>query len=278
MVTRILSVLALLLVVTAIVLGSLRTLHDRQIERLWETLRLPSGTALYDPKSVADLPVPAQRYFRHAIAPGTRLARSVVVEMQGRIGLKPGADKLPFQASQILAVPNGLIWKATVGEGIMQISGSDRYVAGEGAMHWFMGYAIPLVRASGVDVSRSAAGRVALEAPLLLPSALLPEAGARWEAIDARSARVHLQVGSEQLALQIVVASDGRLERVEMPRWDAEGLDGKPGYVLWIGDQLTEERTFGGYTIPVRMRATKRAGTPRADSFFEAEIKSAQYQ
>lgn len=278
MVIRIFSVLALLLAVTAVVLGSLRILHDRQTERLWETLRVPPGTALYDPKSVADLPVPAQRYLRHAIAPGTRLARSVVVEMQGRISLNPGADKLSFQASQILAMPRGLIWRATVGEGIMQFSGSDRYVAGEGAMHWFMSYLIPVVRAGGVDVTRSAAGRVALEAPLLLPSALLPEAGARWEAIDARSARVHLQVGSEQLALVISVAPNGRLERVEMPRWDAEGLDGRPGYVLWVGDQLTEERTFGGYTIPVRMRATKRAGTPQADSFFEAEIRSAQYQ
>jgi len=278
MVTRIFAVLVLLLLAAAVVLGSVRILHDRQIERLWETLRVPPGTALFDSESVATLPDPAQRYLRHAIAPGTRLARSVVVEMQGRIGLKPGADKLPFQARQILAAPNGLIWRATVGEGIMQISGSDRYVAGEGAMHWFMGYAIPLMRASGVDVSRSAAGRVALEAPLMLPSALLPEAGARWEAIDARSARVYLQVGSEQLALLISVAPDGRLERIEMPRWDAEGMDGKPGYVLWVGDQLTEERTFGGYTIPVRMRATKRADTPQADSFFEAEIKSAQYQ
>jgi hypothetical protein len=278
MAIRILVILALLLAATAVVLGSVRTLHDRQLERQWETLRAPHGTMLYDPESVATLPEPAQRYLRHAIAPGTRLARSVVVEMQGRIGLKPGADKLPFQASQILAVPNGLIWRATVGEGIMQITGSDRYVAGEGTMHWFMGYAFPLVRAGGADVSRSAAGRVALEAPLLLPSALLPEAGARWEAIDARSARVRLQVGSEQLALLISVAPDGRLERVEMPRWDAEGVDGKPGYVLWVGDQLTEERTFGGYTIPVRMRATKRADTPQADSFFEAEIISAQYQ
>jgi len=278
MVFRIFAILVLLLVATAAVLGSVRTLHDRQIERQWETLRAPHGTMLYDPESVETLPEPAQRYLRHAIAPGARLARSVVVEMQGRIGLKPGADKLPFQASQILAVPNGLIWRATVGEGIMQITGSDRYVAGEGTMHWFMGYGFPLVRASGADVSRSAAGRVALEAPLLLPSALLPEAGARWEAIDARSARVRLQVGSEQLALLISVAPDGRLERVEMPRWDAEGVDGKPGYVLWVGDQLTEERTFGGYTIPVRMRATKRADTPQADSFFETEIISARYQ
>jgi hypothetical protein len=278
MIYRAFAVLILLLVTTVVLLGSVRILHDREIDRLWETLRVKPGTAEFDPESVADLPEPAKRYLRHAIAPGTRLAHSVVVAMQGRIGLTPGADKLPFQANQILATPNGFIWRATVGEGTKQITGSDRYVNGEGAMLWFIGYVIPLVRASGVDVTRSAAGRAALEAPLMLPSALLPDAGARWEAIDAHSARVHLQVGSEQLALVIAVAPDGRLQRVEMPRWDSEGMDGKPGYVLWVGDQLTEERTFGGYTIPVRMRATKRAGTPQADAFFEAEITSALYQ
>jgi hypothetical protein len=277
-VARVFTVIVLLAIAAASVLGSLRILHDREIERLWETLRVPPGTTVFDPGSVMHLPEPAQRYLLRAIAPGTRVARSVVVEMQGRIGLKPGADKLPFQAQQILAVPNGFIWRAAVGEGSMQITGSDRYAGGEGAMHWFLWYAIPLVRASGVDVSRSAAGRMALEAPLLLPSALLPESGARWEAIDNQSARVYLQVGIEPLAPVISVTHDGRLERVEMQRWDAEGLDGKPGYVLWVGDQLTEERTFGGYTIPVRMRATKKAGTPQADSFFEAEITSAQYQ
>jgi hypothetical protein len=278
MIYRAFAVLILLLVTTVVLLGSVRILHEREMDRLWEALRAKPGTAEFDPESIADLPEPAKRYLRHAIAPGTRLARSVVVTMQGHIGLTPGADKLPFQANQILATPNGFIWRATVGEGTKKITGSDRYVNGEGAMLWFIGYVIPLVRASGVDVTRSAAGRAALEAPLMLPSALLPDAGARWEAIDAHSARVHLQVGSEQLALLITVAPDGRLLRVDMPRWDSEGMDGKPGYVLWVGDQLTEERTFGGYTIPVRMRATKRAGTPQADAFFEAEILSAQYQ
>lgn len=278
MVSRVFAVLVLFFIGVAAILGSLRILHDRETDRLWETLRVPPGTATFDTNSIAHLPEPAKRYFRHAIAPGTRLARSVVVEMQGRIGLKPGAEKLPFQAVQILAIPTGFFWRATVDEGMLKITGSDRYVAGEGAMLWFIGYGIPIVRASGVDVTRSAAGRMALEAPLLLPSALLPETGARWEAIDAFSAKVHLQIGSEQLALVLTVALDGRLERIEMQRWDPEGLDGKPGYVLWVGDQLTEERSFGGYTIPVRMRATRRAETPLADPFFEAEIKSAQYQ
>jgi len=278
MVSRVIAVLVLFIIGVAAILGSLRILHDRETDRLWETLRVSPGTAIFDTNSIANLPEPAKRYFRHAIAPGTRLARSVVVEMQGRIGLKPGAEKLPFHAVQILAMPTGFFWRATVGEGILKMTGSDRYVAGEGAMLWFIGYGIPIVRASGADVTRSAAGRMALEAPLLLPSALLPESGARWEAIDAFSAKVHLQVGSEQLALVLTVALDGRLERIEMQRWDTEGQDGKPGYVLWVGDQLTEERKFGGYTIPVRMRATRRAETPLADPFFEAEIKSAQYQ
>ena len=61
MVIRIFAVLALLLAATAVVLGSVRILHDRQIDRLWETLHVPPGTALFDPESVATLPEPAHR-------------------------------------------------------------------------------------------------------------------------------------------------------------------------------------------------------------------------
>jgi hypothetical protein len=163
MVIRIFTVLLLILATIAVLLGSLRILHDREIDRLWETLRAPPGTVLFDPDSVARLPEPAQRYLRHAIAPGTRLAQSVVVEMQGRIGLQPGADMLPFQASQI-RLPNGLIWKATAEQD--PAKGSDRCVAGEARCTGSWGI-IPLVRASGVDVT-ARPPVVAPEAPLLL--------------------------------------------------------------------------------------------------------------
>ncbi len=268
---------ALLLVVLAGLLIA-RWRLDRAMERTWGELRVPAAGSVFDPASVAGLPEPAQRYLRHAIAPGTPLARSVVLQMQGRIGLKPGAPKLVLHARQILALPGGLIWAATVGSGLRHISGYDCYARRAGAMRWYLWRVVPLVRATGPDFTRSAAGRVALEAVLWLPAALLPENGARWEAVDAHRVRVHLDIDGEALAPLLTVSDQGRLERVEMLRWDPQGLSGTPEYVRWVGEGFDEEGHFGGYTVPVVGRAIARAGTPQANPFFEFRITAAHYR
>jgi len=275
---RVTVVVGVLLLAVVAILGALRVVHDREVTRLWDELRQAAGKGRFDPQSLASLPEPAQRYLRHAIAPGTPLAASVVVQMEGRIGLEPGGDKLPFRAEQILAVPNGLIWKASVGDGAVRISGDDRYAAGEGGMRWYLWHVVPVMSADGPDVSRSAAGRVALEAAAMLPSALVADTGVLWQAVDERSARVRVRVGSEESSVLVVVAPGGQLERVEMMRWDSEGMGGRPGYVLWVAEMLDGEQSFGGYTLPKRVRVTKGAGTPQADSFFEATITAAEFR
>lgn len=267
----------LALFVLLVFLGAYRALVDRRVDHLWQRLQAEPGNEAFDPVMVAELPEPARRFLRHAIRPGTVLARSVTLQMHGRIALTPGADKIPLRARQLLA-PQGLIWQASVGAGTRRISGHDLFVDGEGAMRWFMWGVVPIVQASGPDQSRSGAGRVALEVALWLPCALLPQAGARWEAIDGERARVHLSVDGERLAPVLSIADDGRPRRIEMQRWDAEGLSGTPGYVPWAGEVLGEERTFGGYTIATRVRATARAGTPQAHEFFEAVVTDAQYR
>jgi hypothetical protein len=274
MIPHVITVTGLVLLAVAIVLVALRLRHDRELERVWRSLQVRPPDETFDPASVAGLPEPARRYLLRAIAPGTPLARSVVVTLVGRIGLRPGANKLPFTSELLVAPPDGLIWKATVGSGVMRLSGDDRYAAGQGMMRWFLWHLIPVIRAGGPDVSRSAAGRVALEAASFLPPALLPQRGARWEAIDDHSARVHLRVGSEKLTPVLFVAADGRLEQLEMLRWDPDDRD----YILWRGDALTAERRFGGYTLTTAGRVTKHAGTPRAHAFFEFSVTDMRFR
>lgn len=277
-------VLVLVLLALAVLAGrflvSRRRRHEAGLADLWRRLRETPGGGRFEPESVADLPAPACRYLEHAIAPGTPLAGSVELEMEGRIGLSPGAEKTPFRARQVLAAPEGLIWEAEVGEGWKRVKGSDSYGDGVGEMLWFLWNAVPVVRGNGDDVTRSAAGRVAIEAALLLPSALHPSRGARWEAVDDRAATVHLTVGSFELAPTVHVAPNGRLLRIEMMRWDPAGPSGKPEEVRWVADGFEEkaEATFGGYTIPTTVRVTKNAGTPQVDTFFEARVTAAEYR
>lgn len=281
-----LRILVLLVVVAALaalavrLLAARRRRHQEGLADLWRRLSALAGDDRFDPASVAALPGPARRYLEHAIAPGAPLAASVELRMEGRIGLSPGAEKTPFRARQVLAVPDGMIWEAEVGEGWRRVVGSDSYGDGTGEMLWFLWSLVPVVRGSGPDVTRSAAGRVALEAALLLPSALHPSRGARWEAVDERVATVHLRVGPYELAPTLHVAPNGRLLRIEMMRWDPAGPSGRPEEVRWVADGFDEtaEASFDGYTIPTTVRVTKNAGTPRVDTFFEARILTATYR
>jgi hypothetical protein len=276
-VTRALTGVGLALFALIVFLGAYRALIDRRVDQRWQALQAEAGTEVFDPAMVAELPEPARRYLRHAIRPGTVLARSVMLQMRGGIALTPGAEKTPLRARELLAA-QGLIWQASVGAGTRRISGHDLFADGEASMRWFLWGIVPIVQASGPDLSRSAAGRVALEVALWLPSALLPPAGARWEAVDGERARVHLSVDGERLAPVLTIAGDGRLTRIEMQRWDTEGLSGSPAYVPWVGDALGEEGTFDGYTIVTRVRATAKAGTPQANEFFEAVVTDAVYR
>lgn len=275
---RVLIVILGLLLIVIVVLAILRSRHDRKVAQMWKILQSPTGEKLFDSSMVSGLPEPARRYFLHTIAPGAVLARFAAIEMEGRIGFKPGEEKYPFKAWQIIASPRGMIWQAHVGKGIVRMSGDDSFVEDKGAMNWYLWGIIPIVRAEGPDLSRSAAGRVALETPWLLPSALLLKNAATWEAIDDTAVRLYITIGAEKLSPVLKISPDGKLERTEMMRWEPEGLKGTPEYVLWIGVLMSEEQTFGGYTIPTKVSVTTRAGTPQENQFFEAVIKRAEFR
>ena len=57
---------------------------------------------------------------------------------------------------------------------------------------------VPIIRAAGPDVARSAAGRAAAEA-VWVPTALLPRYGAHWCTEDDHSVVADFAVGDEQV-------------------------------------------------------------------------------
>jgi hypothetical protein len=136
----------------------------------WERLsRGQPDPGRFDPVMAAGLPEPACRWLTHAIVPGTPLARAVIVEMEGHIRL---GRWLPFRAVQLHAPPDGYVWAARARLGPLRISGFHRFADGTGEMRWRLLGRIPVVNATGPDLGRSAAGRVALDA-MLIPTAFL---------------------------------------------------------------------------------------------------------
>lgn len=237
--------------------------------------RVDQQSSRFAPEMVADLPEPVRRYFLHAIQPGTPLARAVRLAMSGEIRLGPEQAWLPFRASQVLAPPTGFVWQASAGQGLMRFAGADTYAHGRGRVTFRLWDLIPVARAGGPDVSRSARGRLAIES-IWQPASLLPHRGVRWTAVDEQTARAMITIDGEAIPLTVTVAPDGRLLSIHSERWGNLTADSRYGPIPF-GADFVEEATFGGYTVPSRLCVRWWYGTGRAFELFRARLTRVIY-
>ncbi|MCQ8770555.1 DUF6544 family protein [Streptomyces telluris] len=229
----------------------------RRVRREWAALAAPTvAPARFDPHMTDGLPSPVRRWLAHAVAPGAPLLQTVVLVTHGEIRMGTWRR---FRAHQVLAPPRGLVWVAGSRLGGLPVSGFDRYSGGTGEMRWRLLRAVPVMSGSGPDITRSAAGRLACEFPLVPPVALGP--AVCWEPVDDRQAVAHVRIGQEEFAVTMRVSPSGRLESVAMLRWgnpDRHGYGEHPFGAVFEG-----ESHFGGFTLPRTVRAGWWFGTER---------------
>lgn len=268
---------ALILLAIAITIGVAIRLKDKLVlQKIARSLRTqPSIAEVFEPNSIADLPLPVQRYFLHAIAPGTPLAKSVELEMQGGLKLQPQAAWIPMQGREILSAMKGFIWQASIGYPWLRFLGADYYIPKSGRVRFSLWGIIPIARGEGIDISRSSLGRFVSEL-IWLPSALLPQQGVQWQAIDDRTIQAHLEIEGEPISIAYQLADDGKLEALSLLRWGDKTEDGTYGYIPF-GGNCQRERTFSGFTIPSQIKVGWWFGTDKYSEFFQAEIQQAQY-
>lgn len=246
--------------------------YDHGPPGLWDELsRAPAeAPGRFDPALLDGLPDPARRFLEYAITPGTPLARSVILTMEGTIVLDPARPPVPMTAEQVLAPPDGFVWSARTQGGLMRIRGFDRFGRGEGEMRWKLFGVIPVMRARGADVTRSAAARLAMEA-VLLPSALVPGGAYRWEAVDDNHARYVTTIGGETVATTLEVDPRGRPLRAWADRWNE-------GAYERFEVRLSGAYEAGGYRLPGHLVAGWRLGDPDEFAFFEARLTGATFR
>jgi hypothetical protein len=196
--------------------------------------------------------------------------------MSGQMRLGEDQCWLPFRARQALAPPDGFVWEASVGTGLWRFAGADAYANGQGRMAFRLWDLLPIVRAGGPDVSRSARGRLAIES-IWQPASLLPQRGVTWSSIDDRTARAVVTIDGEPVPLTLSIAPDGGLQAVAMDRWSNATVDGEYASIPFGADVLAES-TYEGYTVPSRLDVSWWYGTGRAFNFFRAGLVDVSYR
>lgn len=224
---------------------------------------------------VESLPEPARRYFLFAIKEGTPLHTVAEISMRGQFGTgnKTKPNYMPMTAEQVLAAPEGFVWKMSGGSRVMRISGSDSTCW---TRFWLAGI-IPVARTGGTyDHTLSAFGRNIAEAVFWTPAAALPGPGKVWEAVNDDTARFTINHNGNRQSVDITVDEQGRPVRVVLERWSNANKDGK--YSLQpFGGYLSEFREFEGFRLPTHVEAGNLIGTDDYFPFFVADVTNVSF-
>ncbi len=245
--------------------------NNSDIEELWDQAK--ATTRVFDPAMVAHLQPEVRRFLLAVIEPGAPLAQAVRLKMTGEIKLK---EWMPFEAEQVTVWDRGFIWKATAKMAPwVPIKGFDSFVDGEGMMRWKVFGLIPVMHADGVDISRSASGRMEVEVAWL-PTALISE-DVTWT-VRHGSIFAHLRVPGYDADVEFRTDEFGELQFIGINRWgDADG-DGE-FEATQFGGFVLENKTFGGITVPTMIQV---GWNPDAvgftGEFFRCTIESVEFK
>jgi len=225
---------------------------------LWA--RAPEGGIRFDPAT-------APASLRALLAPGVNVPRAVKLVMRGEIRIGRWRS---FRATEVIDVERGFVWRAGVG-GL--IFGADSLVDGAGKLRWAILGVLPVAKASGPDVTRSAIARWLLES-IWLPSMLLPENGARWN-----GSSVSLSRFGEEGTILFELDAKGRPKSLRMRRWGDPANTGTFDD-HWFGGTVGEYRCFDGVSIPTRAQVGWHFGTEHwsEGELFRATITEARFR
>lgn len=202
----------------------------------------------FDPASVDSLPDPVRRYFRWAIAPGTRPVRRVEIRQEGDFAMRPGSWTTFTATQHVTTTPRAFVWSASMPMAVVvPVHVRDAYRGGQGSMlAKILGWA-PVADAHDTPEMANGALLRWLAEAAWYPTALLPSAGVTWTAVDDSTARATLTDGATTVSLDITFGADGGIAATRAMRY-REGADAPQP---WLG-RFTDYRRVDGLMIPTR--------------------------
>ncbi|OKH23163.1 DUF6920 family protein [Chroogloeocystis siderophila] len=258
----------------AFVVATLQLRQKQQLNQIWQSLETQPEGKYFTQEMIATLPAPVQRYFLHAITPGTPLATSVRLKMSGSLRMGQDQPWLPMQAEEIISV-KGFVWQATIGHGLLQFKGADSYANGIARVQFALWGLLPLINAHNPNITRSSMGRLVAEY-IWLPSVLLPQNGVTWQAIDENTIQASLKANGEPVTLTLTIDTNGKPIKLSFPRWSDLAKDIDWTYIP-MGGEFPAEHNFGGYTIPSQVILGYWFGTDQYYESFHGTLEQVEF-
>jgi hypothetical protein len=154
--------------------------------------------------SGAELPALVRGYLGRALPAGGSMPRQVRVTQVGEMWLKPGGRRVRFTAIEEFTVAEvAFSWRARFPiVPFVSLHVVDRYDAGAGVFEGRLLRLVPVMRASGPELSVGEAMRYLAELPWV-PHAMLANRQLEWRELDAQTVEVATRVGSARAAVRL---------------------------------------------------------------------------
>jgi hypothetical protein len=177
---------------------------------------------------------------------------------------------LPFTAEQTVD-GRSFTWRARVGRGpLAPLRVVDRYANAAGSTEGRLLRRVTVFHAEGVDTTRSAATRAAIESVVFAPPSVLPGHGVAWQAETEDLIVAHFDLPPERPEVRLRIDDHGAIQAVSALRWGNAGE--KTFQYIPFGGEVHAERRFGDFVVPNTLSVGWWFDTPRYAPFFKANI------
>ena len=233
-------------------------------------IQLAKAAPSVDPAKLAAVPTPVRRYLAYTGADRAPLARFTRFRFEGevRLPIEGGANGvtrstpwMKTRGEQYMALSTdglGYVWDSVWQQGgDATIDVRDLYARGDTHIWAVRSDGRVLVDERHADINRTYMIRFFAEATQS-PTMLLPGRHLRWEAVDDRQARAHVQDGELTATMLCTFSDDGALTRCESDDRLLRFTGNVPQ--RWVGARWVmtrgDYRSFGNLRVPTVMSVT----------------------
>lgn len=202
--------------------------------------------------SLSFLPPPVDRYLKHVLTDGQAMIKTVEMQQSGKLRTSTNNKKwYRFTSSQVISpFTTGFVWDAKVEMPLAtHIRVHDSYHSGIGSGRVAFLSAFAVGSDNNIPELNSAALHRYLAEGVWYPTALLPQSGVTWSAIDDNSALATLTHNNITVSLKFRFNSEGEVTGISTPERFYRNSNGTYQAMPWK-IQIANYKVQHGMRIP----------------------------